>query len=225
MLGTMEKEPEDFYEIKDRGYFGIIKHHVIDKIEKKSLGHILDIGGGDGATSRYLIQQGRARTAVIIDPYAHASDEEHIKFIKKSVETENFLETVSEAKEPFQTVLCLDVLEHLVNPWTVLANINAIHHPEGDLIVCMPNARYMSLVVPLVLFGRFDYQKSGIMDRTHIRWFTRATTIELIEGAGYEINKIDAYIDKRVRLFNKLTFGAFRRFFEYQYIIQAKPRK
>jgi 2-polyprenyl-3-methyl-5-hydroxy-6-metoxy-1,4-benzoquinol methylase len=222
-LKAMERHSEDLYEIKDRDYFGVIKHHVISKLVSEDLGHILDVGGGDGATAKYLIRKGRCHAATIIDPYSNAINEDGLNFIRESIEAKDALEIISEVNTSFDTIMFLDVLEHLVNPWQVLANMKSMHKPNGDLIVCMPNARYMSLVVPLVLFGRFKYKESGIMDRTHIRWFTRSTTIELIEGAGYEIYKIDAYIDRRVKFLNKLTFGLFRGFFEYQYIVQAKP--
>ncbi|MBK1683825.1 tetratricopeptide repeat protein [Rhodoferax fermentans] len=79
-----------------------------------------------------------------------------------------------------------DALEHLYDPWSVLKRIKK-HSPPGTLILsCIPNAQHWSLIANLAL-GTFRYQDSGLLDRTHIRWFTRLTMIELFESTGFSI--------------------------------------
>lgn len=76
-----------------------------------------------------------------------------------------------------------DVLEHLRDPWGLLARIRAILPPQGCVVVCVPNAQHWSLQARLAI-GDFRYQASGLMDRTHIRWFTRVTLLEMFQQAG-----------------------------------------
>lgn len=211
----------NFYDIKSRDYFGAVKHGVIATLGTAHMGRVLDIGGGDGATVRFLIEDGRATGAVVMDPYAQAKSIENLEVRTDSADNLDNFDKMVRQKECFDTVLCLDVLEHLVNPWAVVEKLKSIHQPGGKLIVCMPNARFVGLTIPLVLFGRFDYKPSGIMDKTHIRWFTRATTIEMIEQAGYRIEQVDGLLEPRVVWANRLTLGLFRRFFDYQYVVQA----
>ncbi|MGD0436555.1 MAG: bifunctional glycosyltransferase/class I SAM-dependent methyltransferase [Bryobacteraceae bacterium] len=86
----------------------------------------------------------------------------------------------------FDRVLLLDVLEHLRSPERILDECHRVLKPEGRIIVSLPNVA--NIAVRLALFaGRFDYQERGILDRTHLRFFTRKTARRLLESAGYAI--------------------------------------
>ncbi len=79
-----------------------------------------------------------------------------------------------------------DVLEHLRYPWEVLARIRRSMPPDGCVIVCLPNAQHWSVQAKLAV-GDFRYDAGGLMDRTHMRWFTRATMLEMFAGAGFKL--------------------------------------
>lgn len=81
-----------------------------------------------------------------------------------------------------------DVLEHLRNPWEVLAKIRRALPVDGCVVVCLPNAQHWSVQAKLSV-GDFRYEDSGLLDRTHIRFFTRATMFELFQGAGFRIEQ------------------------------------
>lgn len=83
-----------------------------------------------------------------------------------------------------------DTLEHLRDPWKVLGRINKNMrlHGGGLLVACVPNAQHWSIQMRLNN-GAFRYEDSGLLDRTHLRWFTRVTLIELFESTGFTINK------------------------------------
>ena len=210
------------YETKEFSYFGAVKTGVLNLVENKDFGRVLDIGGGDGATSKYVVNNGLAISSSVLEPYAEFSSSDGVSFIRGSAEDPAIYEEFKRNGKQFDTLFCFDVLEHLYDPWKALKAASNVQSSVGRLIVSMPNARFVALTVPLVLFGRFNYKASGIMDHTHIRWFTRSSTIELVESAGYKIEKISGFIEPRVRIINSLTFGIFRRFFEYQYIIEAR---
>lgn len=79
-----------------------------------------------------------------------------------------------------------DTLEHLKDPWAVIKNIRRVIPVNGSIVACIPNAQHWSLITKLSV-GDFRYQDSGLLDRTHIRWFTRQTIIELFEGQSLKI--------------------------------------
>jgi 2-polyprenyl-3-methyl-5-hydroxy-6-metoxy-1,4-benzoquinol methylase len=84
---------------------------------------------------------------------------------------------------PYDVVLFLDVLEHLFDPWRVLRDSVRVLRPGGIVHAVVPNVAHLSVVRRLLL-GRFDYEDVGMMDRTHVRWFTRKSIRECFEQAG-----------------------------------------
>jgi len=81
-----------------------------------------------------------------------------------------------------------DTLEHLKNPWLILRRINEVAPIGGMVVACIPNAQHWSLQAKLSI-GDFRYENSGLMDRTHLRWFTRQTIVELFDQAGFIIEE------------------------------------
>jgi SAM-dependent methyltransferase len=81
-----------------------------------------------------------------------------------------------------------DVLEHLRYPWEVLARIRRSMPADGCVIVCLPNAQHWSVQAKLAV-GDFRYEGGGLMDRTHMRFFTRATMLEMFAGANLKIQQ------------------------------------
>lgn len=90
-----------------------------------------------------------------------------------------------------------DTLEHLKDPWHVLKNIRQVIPSHGVVVACIPNAQHWSLVIKLAL-GEFRYEDSGLLDRTHLRWFTRKTMIELFQSQGFRI------VEGAPRIFDEL---------------------
>lgn len=79
-----------------------------------------------------------------------------------------------------------DTLEHLKDPWSVLEQIRRVIPAEGRVVVCIPNAQHWSVQARLSV-GDFRYESSGLLDKTHLRWFTRQTIIELFDTTGFRI--------------------------------------
>ncbi|MFN8024846.1 MAG: class I SAM-dependent methyltransferase [Acidimicrobiia bacterium] len=91
----------------------------------------------------------------------------------------------------FDCVVFNDVLEHLPDPWEALRATKDLVAEGGAVVASIPNVRHFSVVVPLVLRGRFAYRDVGILDRTHLRFFTRSTMIELFESTGWRVDRIE----------------------------------
>lgn len=91
-------------------------------------------------------------------------------------------------------VVFADVLEHLVDPWATLRRVRTLLAPGGALVVSIPNVLHHSVVADLAR-GRFDYQDAGVLDRTHLRFFTAATARELVEHAGFRVERMERVIE------------------------------
>lgn len=79
-----------------------------------------------------------------------------------------------------------DTLEHFRDPWAVLRKIRAVIPENGCVAACIPNAQHWSLQARLAI-GDWRYEKSGLLDKTHLRWFTRQTILELFQFSGFEV--------------------------------------
>jgi 2-polyprenyl-3-methyl-5-hydroxy-6-metoxy-1,4-benzoquinol methylase len=91
----------------------------------------------------------------------------------------------------FDVILYGDVLEHLKNPLKVLISLNQNLAPHGIVIISLPNVANIFVRLHL-LMGKFDYQDRGILDRTHLHFFTRKTFRQLFDRAGMEVLTLTA---------------------------------
>lgn len=90
-------------------------------------------------------------------------------------------------KGHFDCILYGDVLEHLVDPWRLLREHNLLLGREGAIICSIPNIRYYKQMKKLFLRGEWEYRERGILDRTHLRFFTVKSIRAMVEDAGFEI--------------------------------------
>jgi 2-polyprenyl-3-methyl-5-hydroxy-6-metoxy-1,4-benzoquinol methylase len=207
------KPIESYHDLVREDVFPILPEHA---------GRLLDFGGGVGATGAALKRLGRASYVAIADQVAGNFDELD-RVYSGDLENADFVAEVLADGGPFDTILALDVLEHLRDPWTVIDQLRSGLAPSGVIVASIPNVNYYGLVLPLVLRGRYSLTDSGILDRTHIRWFARHGAIELMTAPGLLVEVVSWNIPgRRAALANKLSFGLFRRFFVLQYLIRSR---
>jgi SAM-dependent methyltransferase len=87
---------------------------------------------------------------------------------------------------PFDLICFNDVLEHIVDPWAVLRACRGLLADDGRVIAAIPNIQHGPTVARL-LRGRWDYEDTGVLDRTHVRFFTRATMLDLFRSTGFVV--------------------------------------
>ncbi|MBI4611251.1 MAG: methyltransferase domain-containing protein [Candidatus Rokubacteria bacterium] len=92
----------------------------------------------------------------------------------------------------FDCIVCADVLEHLKDPELTLGVLLRYLSAEGRLVASIPNVRHSSVLLPLLVDGRWRYQPEGILDRTHLRFFTLAEILELLRTVGLEADSLNA---------------------------------
>jgi len=177
---------------------------------------VLDIGCGVGALGKYLKETLECYLVGIeVDRDAALSaktfyDEIIIADIEK-------MPMAGSSAGRFNMVVMADVLEHLRRPDILLIELRQCIRP-GYIIASIPNIGRIEVRAKL-LFGRFEYQEVGIMDRTHLRFFTLRTAKELFNKSGYRVIGID-YTGLASRHY---LFRIFPSLFAYQFIIMAEP--
>ncbi len=187
-------------------------------------GRVLDFGGGVGATSVTLKNTGRADHVTLLDQVADKALPAVDDALPINLNNLGEIEVALASYGPFDTILALDVLEHLIDPWEVFRHLEAALKPGGTMVVSLPNAAHHSLLIPLAC-GRFDYADAGILDRTHLRWFTKATMVELCTRGALKLERIEPNIGgRRDQALARLSFGALQRFLASQYRLKlVKP--
>ncbi len=95
--------------------------------------------------------------------------------------------------ESLDCVTCGDVLEHLYDPLPVLKSLRKLLRPDGQILVSLPNAQHHS-VVDMLLRGEFQYVDMGLMDWTHVRFYTYASFVKLMLDAGFMPRLIDVNV-------------------------------
>lgn len=174
----------NLYDEKSSEYFSRARTEIEPFLRKeKGLSlRALEIGCSEGHTMEWLKQSGHCTWVAGVEPYAqlHASVRSVDEFFKLDIEKQ--LPDIR--PESIDLILCLDVLEHLTNPWETVRRLDGLLKPGGQLIISVPNIRNYHVLFDLAFRGKFTYAESGILDRTHLRFFTRSTAIELAESAG-----------------------------------------
>lgn len=151
---------------------------------------VLELGCSTGYFSRALAQLGHDVTGLEGD--AEAVDlclQRGINAFKVDLSRANPFEHLEHGT--FDAILSMDLLEHLPHPCSLLLDLKRVLKPGGRLIITGPNVAYWSVRLNLLL-GRWNYSQAGIMDETHLRWFTRATWRGLLEGVGFKVELDDS---------------------------------
>jgi 2-polyprenyl-3-methyl-5-hydroxy-6-metoxy-1,4-benzoquinol methylase len=212
------------YSDKSIDYFAHARKEILPLLPQHC-GRVLELGCGSGATLGWLKQIQKAATTVGIE-IAESAAMTAKKHADEVYWADFERDDVSIPNRQFDVILCLDVLEHMVNPWGVVDRLVSQYlKAGGTLIASVPNVRHFSVVLPLLLGGKWDYADAGLLDRTHLRFFTRDSARQLLvhpqlAAASCSATGFDGWSKKR--LLNALTFGVFQEFVTYQYYLTAR---
>jgi len=200
------------------GYYANERPDVITLLPRP-VGRVLDVGCGAGGLGPGLRAAGATEIVGIevVEPAAELARE-----VFDHVHVAPVEEALDDVAGPFDTVLCLDVLEHLVDPADVLRRLRGIAAPGATLQVSVPNARHLSLVRDLLFRGTFGYADWGHRDTTHLRWFTRRDLIELVSDCGWEVTRTSVPPLRRSASLHRLTRGRSSEFLVGQVYLSAR---
>jgi 2-polyprenyl-3-methyl-5-hydroxy-6-metoxy-1,4-benzoquinol methylase len=203
------------------GYYANAREDIVENLPRP-LGSVLDVGCGSGGVGPGLRRAGASRLTGIevVAEQAELARDHYDEVIAAPVE-----EALDQLTGPFDTILCLDVLEHLVDPEAVMRRLHDVAAPGARLQVSLPNARHVSLVSDLLLKGTFGYTDWGHRDRTHLRWFTRGDIIAAMERCDWSVEQVSHPRLGKSRQLDRLTRGRSTEFLVGQwYVLGVRAR-
>jgi 2-polyprenyl-3-methyl-5-hydroxy-6-metoxy-1,4-benzoquinol methylase len=184
---------------------------------------ILDLGCGAGAVGRKLLSVGKASEIVGVELFPSAAEQASKHY--RRVHTGDIEEMDLPYGCEFDYVLCGDILEHLKDPYSVVRRIGGWLKDEGHFICSVPNVRYWEVLWNLAMRGKWDYCDAGIMDRTHLRFFTKRSCFRMIEDGGFSIERSRILISgRRYKLMNAVSFGLLEEFMGPQTVVLARKK-
>lgn len=203
-------KPADYYRNCRREILPMLQHGA---------GSVLDIGCGEGTTAAYLLEHGYCRWAAGIELSGDAAAKARERL--DLVITGN----IEELEFPFDAasmdlILCLDVLEHLADPWALIDRLTKLLKPGGTILASIPNVRHWSVLLPLIIRGRWEYRPEGILDATHLRFFTRESAIALLQRRDLQVDRVSPLIATRLQ--SRLARLGLEGFLAIQYLVRAR---
>jgi len=180
---------------------------------------VLEIGCGAGATLAWL-----KKTRY---PDAHTTGVEGFPSMEAILRRNADEVLIANLEQPlpplgrYDLILALDVLEHLSQPQAVLDALVERLAPGGSVIVSVPNVAHVAVAADLLFRRRFRYVEEGILDATHLRFFTEESALALMRNAGLRVERgvINGLHARRYRWVDNLTLGLFRHSFVSQYVM------
>jgi SAM-dependent methyltransferase len=198
-------------------------------LKSKPPSKILDLGCSSGLLAERLVEMGHHVTGVDVMEITGVA-ERTSDFVKADLNDG----IPAEVGSGFDIVLAADVLEHLVNPGHLMSQVKEVLSPDGTALFCVPNIAHWYPRLRSTL-GMFDYDQRGILDSTHLRFFTRRSIRKLVERQGFTVRRIESVglpLDalgmegtkaKALRLVDRMLLDLWPTMFGYQFIVEATP--
>lgn len=164
-------------------YFAFTRRDMLPYVPSSAL-RVLDVGCGIGVFGEHLKRRPGCRVDGV-EPDPEVAHEARTRL--DHVWTGPFDQTLALPENAYDCVVFNDVLEHMIDPHAALFLTRALLRSRGVVVASIPNIRHFPTLWKLVVQGRWDYAEAGTLDRTHLRFFTRATIQDLFDHSGYRI--------------------------------------
>lgn len=201
-------------------YYAHLRREIIEAVPE-GCEVILDVGCGKGTLGRWFKENGVAQVwGVELMPGPGEASKQWLDRV--------VIGNVEQTALPFPAgsvdcIICADLLEHTADPWTVVANLKKLLKPTGCIIASIPNVGFHRNIRRMIR-GQWLYTDEGLLDRTHLRFFTFQTIEEMFARNGMAIEavfkKVDAGVN--IRVLNALLLGYLRHTLYLQYIVRVR---
>ena len=223
MIG-LELSPMSQYEQKDSTYFEWDRRDITPYLPPTA-DRICEIGCGAGTTLANLKRYYKASLVAGFDIH-----EMSIATAKKRLDKAEVLDLettpLPDYIQEIDLFLCLDVLEHLKDPWSVVEALHGRLRLGGSIIASIPNIRYYTISLGLLFAGKWELANSGVLDRTHLRFFVRETATGLMTSSGLRLDAVGAnYRRRRDKAAARFTAGLLADICAIQYVIRVTRMK
>jgi 2-polyprenyl-3-methyl-5-hydroxy-6-metoxy-1,4-benzoquinol methylase len=209
-----------------------LAHDAITALLNNKQGRILDVGCSSGYFGASLREYGHVVWG--IEPFQNAA--RAASEVLDHVYVGDIQSFFSDfPNERFDVIVFGDVLEHIANPVAILEECRGFLNPNGHVVASIPNVAHLAIRT-MLLEGRWDYSDLGILDKTHLRFFTRDSAIDMFSNAGYQVHQIAPVrlkaeqVDSLCRLgLNSEMLAATSKLisddhaFDFQYVFNAEP--
>jgi len=209
------------YGRKDEDYFSNPRTELTELINGHDL-RILEIGCGRGATGKKLLASGKARSVTGIEMLPEPASMARVAYEDVRVGDVEAMSFDWDAGN-FDCFVFGDVLEHLLDPWRLLKRLRPFLAYGGIVVASIPNVKHWPVIANLVLHDDWRYAESGVLDITHLRFFTRKNAIRLFSESGYDVEVVRPYFNgRRYSIPSTVTLGAFAGFLAERWLIRAR---
>jgi 2-polyprenyl-3-methyl-5-hydroxy-6-metoxy-1,4-benzoquinol methylase len=201
---------------------------IVRMIQHLNAGPMLDVGSAQGMLGKALQESGMIADAVEPDPQWAEAAKPFYRTVYNAT-----IESVSLTPRQYRIVVCADVLEHLADPAGALIKLRDAATPDATFIISVPNIAHLSVRL-MLLAGSFPRMERGILDKTHLQFFTRATAAQMLSRSGLKIREIRAtpvpieqttsaaLINAGGGMFQRVAVGLLPTLFAYQWIFIAE---
>ena len=218
-----------YYDIKDVEYFTGTRLDVISLLPENPSQKVLEVGAGGGDTLTFIKQNNLAKEVVGFElfeiPDSNQKNEIIDKFIFGNIEEKD----IPLEDNYFDIIILADVLEHLIDPWTVIDKVSKHLKPDGKILVSLPNVREINTLLKIGLLGDFKYKEGGVLDKTHLRFFCKKNMLDMLNTGklkttvnypSFKFNKEQNYR----KILNILSLGLFTQFLTFQYLFVIEKK-
>ena len=193
----------------DISYYQGQRREMLDFVPGEAL-NFLELGCGGGGFAAILRESRKGAHIIGVEIHPESAEEARKRVdvvIEKPVELA--LESIPPGS--IDCVICNDVLEHLVDPWAVLGLIRKVLRPHGAVVASIPNVRHFPVFKNYFLGGDWKYEKWGVLDKTHLRFFTKKSMEQLFVNTGFSVSRIEGIFGEplpwKAALLNRLLKG------------------
>lgn len=216
---------EHNYDRKVDGYFASNRSLLLDHLPD-NIHRLLDVGcaaGNFGAE----IKAERPIEAWGVEPFEAAAQQARAKLDRVLCSTaEAALAELPDGH--FDCISFNDVLEHIVDPWSVLNAYKCKLAPGGSIFACIPNVLFHEVLADLLLEADWRYRNEGVLDQTHLRFFTRKSIVRMFNDCGYDVSYIQGLSpgsrNRKLKFLNRVFLGGRLSDMQYiQFVVHARP--
>ena len=209
---------------KDDKYYKNIRNDLLSILEEDTkICTVLDVGCGFGFNADYLKTRFHVNEIIGIDN-KESLEKEALKRIDKFILGDIEKISLDKYKNYFNLIVFADVLEHLYNPWGTVAKVKECLKDDGKILVSIPNVRHFSILLNLIL-GKWEYKEEGLLDLTHIRFFTKQSIKAMFSMNNLRIIKMKSIMGTKTKILNLLSLYLFSGILTYRYFLLIEKDK
>jgi len=213
------------FSIKPKGYY-VDKREEMLKYIPEGIKTSLEFGCGYGCFSAQIREKfGTETWAIEIDKRAA---EEAAKKLDRVINAEAHESLKDVPDNYFDCIIFNDILEHLVDPYSLLISVVKKLTDDGVIVTSIPNVRYWYNYINFTVRGNWDYQDWGTLDKTHLRFFTSRSILNMFKHLGFELllmEGIKPTTSKKFRLLNILLLGSLEDLKYLEFAAVVRPKK